>query len=277
MQSKPLIEEIPISKLYVSTLNVRKDLSNDHQETSINDLAENIRKHGLLTPICVRKKGDQYEIFAGQRRFLAIRMLSWDKIPALIFDELISDEEIRHLSFSENIQRNDMSQKDKIDFYYSLYLKYGSVSAVSKLVNVSERTVNLYLKIKNNLNNTLLDQVTDNKNNVNIKMASSLSSMDKKQQQILIDDLNKLESPVEKLNYIRSTITSAKSKKVKISSNPSVILPNENTNPSDPQLSSSDMPFVFDRNNKKLIIPPALYIEISDLVNDYKFDNYIDD
>jgi ParB family chromosome partitioning protein len=280
MQQKQNIQEIPISKLFVSSLNVRKDLISDQEESTIQDLAENIKKNGLLSPICVRKKGDLFEIFAGQRRFLAIRTLSWDSIPAIVFDESISDDDIKNLSFAENIQRNNMSQKDKIDYYFSLYIKYGSVSEVSKIVNVSERVVQNYLKIKNNLSENLYNHIKDEKNNLSINIASSLSSFDKKQQENIAQAVSKLDSSKEKLDYIRNLINDSKvkKKKFKIQSDPSVILPPSNIDPLVlPSPASDELPWVFDRNNKKLIIPQALYIEISDLVNDYKYENFIDD
>jgi ParB/RepB/Spo0J family partition protein len=280
MQPKQIIQEIPISKLYVSTLNVRKDLITENEESTIHDLAENIKKNGLLSPICVRKNGELYEIFAGQRRFLAIRTLCWDKIPAIIFDESLSDDDLKNLSFSENIQRNSMTQKDKIDYYFSLYIKYGCISEVAKIVNISEKVIHTYLKIKNNLSDSLYDHIKDEKNNISINLASSLSSFDKKKQENIVETVSKLDSSIDKLNYIRNLVNDSKTKKkkCKISTDPSLLLPPlEPITPLSPPSDSQDLPWVYDRNNKKLIIPQALYIEISDLVNDYKYENFIDD
>jgi ParB-like chromosome segregation protein Spo0J len=48
------VKEIPLAKLYVSELNVRKTLTSDEDETGINDLANDIRSNGLINPNTVR-------------------------------------------------------------------------------------------------------------------------------------------------------------------------------------------------------------------------------
>jgi ParB-like chromosome segregation protein Spo0J len=58
------IKEININDLYISNINVRKNINND----AINQLSENIAKNGLLNPLTVKfnKKNKKYEILAGQ-------------------------------------------------------------------------------------------------------------------------------------------------------------------------------------------------------------------
>jgi hypothetical protein len=58
----------------------------DPQE--IRELAENIRRNGLLQPIIVVKKPEEeiYEVLVGQQRVEACRLLGWSQIPVLIQD-----------------------------------------------------------------------------------------------------------------------------------------------------------------------------------------------
>ena len=80
------VKDIDIISLYVSELNVRKILTSDEDETGISDLANDIRSNGLINPITVRKSKDKYEIIAGQRRYLACKMLKRSTIPCNIVD-----------------------------------------------------------------------------------------------------------------------------------------------------------------------------------------------
>ena len=61
------VQKIPFAKVWPSPMNPRKTFD----EGAILELAESIKQHGLLQPITVRPKGDQYEIVMGERRFRA--------------------------------------------------------------------------------------------------------------------------------------------------------------------------------------------------------------
>ena len=78
-----MFKEIPLSEIIVSKNNVRKDLSNDTVDSSIASLAENIKQNGLINPICVNigtGLEKKYTVYAGQRRFLAIKQLGWKSV-----------------------------------------------------------------------------------------------------------------------------------------------------------------------------------------------------
>lgn len=71
------IQTISIDDLFVSEINVRKLLSSEDDETDISDLADNIKEFELINPLTVQKSENlKYEIIAGQRRYLALKVLS---------------------------------------------------------------------------------------------------------------------------------------------------------------------------------------------------------
>jgi len=140
------VKEIPLAKLYVSELNVRKTLTSDEDETGINDLANDIRSNGLINPITVRKVGDRYEIIAGQRRFLATKLLDRANISCSIVD--VTTQKAEELSLVENVQRNPMTYSDKVKTYAKLYEVYNQdLTKVINVVNISRLTLTKYLKI----------------------------------------------------------------------------------------------------------------------------------
>lgn len=79
-------------------------------DSEIEELASTIKKHGLLQPIAVRKKGgeNRYELIAGERRLRACRLLGMESIPARIV-ERVSNRQMAELAIIENIQRVDLS------------------------------------------------------------------------------------------------------------------------------------------------------------------------
>lgn len=75
-------------------------------QQSLEDLADSIKRNGVLQPILVRKKGANYEIVAGERRYQAAKLAGLKEIPVSIRE--ISDEEVFQLALIENLQRSDL-------------------------------------------------------------------------------------------------------------------------------------------------------------------------
>src|SRR5207245_10987838 len=69
-------------------------------------LAASIRRHGVLQPIVVSRKGDGYELIAGHRRVLAARAAGKTTIPAVVREEVTDRLE---LALVENLQRTDLN------------------------------------------------------------------------------------------------------------------------------------------------------------------------
>lgn len=101
--------------------NIKIDLIDDpkfHDRTYIDpvaleELAENIKRYGLIEPIVVRKKEDgRFERIAGYRRLEAVKKLGWKEIPAIILD--VDETTALALMLSENIHRENLSDFDRM-------------------------------------------------------------------------------------------------------------------------------------------------------------------
>jgi ParB family chromosome partitioning protein len=114
----------------------------------IRELADSIRKIGLLEPIvvCPAEKAGKYEIITGQRRFLAHQELKKQTILAAILDEKVDETTAKVLSISENLVRRDLNRTDLIDACTSLYKKYGSIQAVCDETGLPRHKVTDYVK-----------------------------------------------------------------------------------------------------------------------------------
>ena len=77
-----------------------------------------MREKGILQPIVVRKKGDFWEIIAGERRFRAAQKLGHLTIPAIEVEA--SDVEALELALVENLQRTDLSPLEEAEGFRRL-------------------------------------------------------------------------------------------------------------------------------------------------------------
>lgn len=137
------MDEISLDLIDIGKIQVRTDLS-----SGIDDLAESIRKQGLIQPIYVAKKSNgHFEILAGQRRFLAHQKLKLKTIRAVVIDDASLDDEMKvAISLTENLVRRDNSQKELIDACTKLFKKYGSMKMVAEETGLSQAVVSQFVK-----------------------------------------------------------------------------------------------------------------------------------
>jgi ParB family transcriptional regulator, chromosome partitioning protein len=71
------------------------------------ELAESIRSEGLLQPIVVRRRGEKFQLVAGERRWRAFQLLKIRSIPARVVDA--SDASAASIGLIENLQREGLN------------------------------------------------------------------------------------------------------------------------------------------------------------------------
>lgn len=87
-------------------------------EDKLEELADSIRQNGVLQPILVRRKGQNYEIVAGERRYQASKLAGLKEIPAVVRE--IDDDKVFQLALIENLQRSDLSPIEEAKGYKQL-------------------------------------------------------------------------------------------------------------------------------------------------------------
>ena len=92
---------------------------------ALEELAESIRLHGVITPITVRagEKSGYYQIIAGERRWRAARMAGLKEIPAMVLEA--RESEIMELALIENLQRQDLNPIEEAEGYDLLMRQFG--------------------------------------------------------------------------------------------------------------------------------------------------------
>lgn len=91
---------------------------NNFEEEKLKELEDSIKEHGIIQPVIVRKIDSGYELIAGERRFLAVKRLGLEEIPALVKN--VSDQKSLELALIENIQRDDLNPIEEAKGYQTL-------------------------------------------------------------------------------------------------------------------------------------------------------------
>jgi len=95
--------QVPINSIEPNPLQPRSVFQADR----LRELSDSIRANGIIQPLIVRKKGDVYELIAGERRWRAARMAELSTVPVVVLD--LVDEKLLEVSLVENLQREDLN------------------------------------------------------------------------------------------------------------------------------------------------------------------------
>ena len=87
-------------------------------EAALEHLAESIRSHGVVQPLLVRRRGEQYELIAGERRWRAARLAGISRVPVVIKE--VPDENLLEIALIENIQRENLNPIEEAQAYKKL-------------------------------------------------------------------------------------------------------------------------------------------------------------
>lgn len=106
-------------------------------EKSIAGLVRSIREIGMVNPIIVRKKGDDYELIAGLRRLMAADVLQMEKVFVRIVR--VGDEKAERIKVDENKEREEINPIDEGEYILSMVEKLGlSQKQMAERMGVSE-------------------------------------------------------------------------------------------------------------------------------------------
>lgn len=96
---------------------------NYFDEKKIDELAQSIKKNGLIQPIAVRKgKKNGYEIIAGERRWMAAQKAGLHEVPVIVLD--LNDNQSLELAIIENIQREELNSIEEAKGYDRLIKQF---------------------------------------------------------------------------------------------------------------------------------------------------------
>lgn len=139
---KELVADIEIDRIEPNPFQPRRNFSDE----SLRELSQSIERHGLIQPIIVIRKGDNFTLIAGERRLRATKLLGEDKIKAIVAN--IGDKNLRELALIENIQRENLSPIELANAYQELINEYKiTQEALASIVKKSRTQITNTLRL----------------------------------------------------------------------------------------------------------------------------------
>jgi ParB family chromosome partitioning protein len=135
-EQEGVLREVPVDALRPNPYQPRRELD----ETALGELAASIQASGLLQPVLVREDNGSYQLIAGERRWRAIQMLGWKRIPVVV--RPADDRTLLTLALIENLQRDDLNPIDEALGYERLISEFElSANEVARVVGRDRSTV----------------------------------------------------------------------------------------------------------------------------------------
>ena len=136
------LQRIPTARIRPNPYQPRREFD----PAALAELEASIRANGLLQPITVRRKGDSYELVAGERRLRALRNLEWKDVPAVVRD--FDDQTLLVLALVENLQRADLNPIEEARGYQRLLGEFSLThQEVADAVGKDRSTVTNLLRV----------------------------------------------------------------------------------------------------------------------------------
>jgi ParB family transcriptional regulator, chromosome partitioning protein len=134
--------EVPTDLIDPSSLQPRTVFD----DAKLDELAKSITANGVVQPVLLRRKGDRFELIAGERRWRAAVRAGLTKIPAVLRN--VSDDKVLEIALIENIQREDLNPIEEARAYKKLIETLGlTQETVAERVGRDRSYVTNYLRL----------------------------------------------------------------------------------------------------------------------------------
>jgi ParB family chromosome partitioning protein len=142
IEEKGVTRVIPVNEIVAGQFQPRFEIKDD----SLDDLAASIREKGLLQPVILRKKGNGYEIIAGERRYRASVMAGLNEVSAVVKD--VDDREALEIALIENLQRVDLNAAEIAVVYGRFVEEFGYThEELAKRIGINRSSVTNFIRL----------------------------------------------------------------------------------------------------------------------------------
>ncbi|HLY03463.1 MAG TPA: ParB/RepB/Spo0J family partition protein [Candidatus Cybelea sp.] len=117
--SHDVVREIPLAEITPNPFQPRKTFDGP----ALDELKASITEYGVLVPVIVRRRGDGYELIAGERRWRASAALQRPSIPAIVRSS--DDRQTLEFAIVENLQREDLNALEEAAGFQYLIDEHG--------------------------------------------------------------------------------------------------------------------------------------------------------
>jgi ParB family chromosome partitioning protein len=117
--AKETLRDIPVASITPNPYQPRKTFDQE----SLEELQASITAYGVLVPIIVRKRGEKFELVAGERRWRACAALRKETIPAIVRES--DNRDSLEVAIIENLQRENLNPLEEAAGFAHLVDEYG--------------------------------------------------------------------------------------------------------------------------------------------------------
>ncbi|MDD5071615.1 MAG: ParB/RepB/Spo0J family partition protein [Patescibacteria group bacterium] len=136
--------EVNPDKIQVNPMQPRRQFA----DFNMDELVESIKEYGIIQPLVVTKKGDEYELIAGERRLRAAKNLGLKEVPVIVRDA--SSQRKLEMALVENLQREDLNPIEAALAYKKLADEFNlTQEEVAKRVGKSRSVISNCLRFLN--------------------------------------------------------------------------------------------------------------------------------
>lgn len=115
-------------------------------EASLQGLADSLRSHGIVQPLLVRRRGEGFELIAGERRWRAAKLAGITRVPVVVKE--VPDESLLEIALIENIQRENLNPIEEAQAYKKLIETVGlTQEALASRVGRDRSYITNYLRL----------------------------------------------------------------------------------------------------------------------------------
>jgi len=118
----------------------------EFEQSAIDELAESIRKHGVLQPLLVRAAGDGYQLVAGERRWRACQQVGMETVPCRVVE--LEDQQVCEAAIEENLKRQDLNVVEKAQAFKDYLAAFGgTIEDLARQLSMNRSTISNMLRL----------------------------------------------------------------------------------------------------------------------------------
>lgn len=168
-------------------------------DNKLNELANSIKKYGIICPLILRKLDNKYEIIAGERRYKAALMVGLQTVPSIVME--LTDKEGAELALIENVQREDLNSIEEAKSYdYLIKTENQSKEQISQSISKNVATIDSklrYLELTDKVKDALLNNLISEGHAKVLLKLNDKSKQDMMLDRIMNERLNVKDASIE--------------------------------------------------------------------------------
>ncbi|GAB2717165.1 nucleoid occlusion protein [Paenibacillus thermoaerophilus] len=241
------VRQLPVGEIIPSPYQPRTVFDDER----IDELCQTIKTHGVIQPIVVRVRNQQYELIAGERRLRAVKKLGLETIPAIIRE--FNDSQAASIALIENLQREGLTSIEEAVAYQQLMEMHNlTQESLAQRLGKSQSTIAnkiRLLQLPDKVKQALMDRKVTERHARALLAIDSAEIQEKVLDEIIAKELSvkQTESRIELYKQLRGAAKEKKGKRLTLSKDIRIAI--NTIRQSIDMVASSGMPIKLDEQN----------------------------